>query len=80
MCVALCISVHPDCGSKLRSRSPNSAMAASNPLNQINNKLKESTLSVENKEIFSLLLSFLDGILKQKDTELTEVKNNLASL
>ena len=52
-------------------------MSVSNHVSDIMNKIDHAKLSGESKQIFSLLLSYFDGILKEKDSQVNELKDRV---
>ena len=52
-------------------------MSVSNHVSDIMNKIDHAKLSGESKQIFSLLLSYFDCILKEKDSQVNDLKDRV---
>ena len=56
-------------------------MTASAPhLETITNKISKSELNVETKEVFSLLLTYFDHILREKSSQVDDLKDKVSTL
>ena len=56
-------------------------MTASAPhLETITNKISKSELNVETKEVFSLLLTYFDHILREKNSQANDLKDRVSTL
>ena len=56
-------------------------MTASAPhLETITNKISKSKLNVETKEVFSLLLTYFDHILREKNSQANDLKDRVSTL